>query len=117
VKESPYIEAAQAYGATDARVIFSYLVPRIVPTLIPNLVTLVPAYVFLEAALSVLGLGDPVMPTWGKIISDARVNGALYQGNYYWMLEPSILLMLTGLAFSLLGFALDRVFNPRLRGR
>jgi peptide/nickel transport system permease protein len=117
VKESPYIEAAQAYGATDARVIFSYLVPRIVPTLIPNLVTLVPAYVFLEAALSVLGLGDPVMPTWGKIISDARVNGALYQGNYYWMLEPSILLMLTGLAFSLLGFALDRIFNPRLRGR
>jgi peptide/nickel transport system permease protein len=32
------------------------------------------------------------------------------------MLEPAIMLMLTGLAFSLLGFALDRVFNPRLRG-
>jgi peptide/nickel transport system permease protein len=57
------------------------------------------------------------MPTWGKIINDARLNGALYQGNYYWMLEPSILLMLTGLAFSLLGFSLDRIFNPRLRGR
>jgi peptide/nickel transport system permease protein len=117
VKESPYIEAAQAYGATNSRIIFNYLVPRIIPTLIPNLVTLVPAFVFLEAALALLGLGDPVMPTWGKIINDARLNGALYQGNYYWMLEPSILLMLTGLAFSLLGFSLDRVFNPRLRGR
>jgi peptide/nickel transport system permease protein len=117
VKESPYIEAAQAYGATDARIIFNYLVPRIIPTLIPNLVTLVPAFVFLEAALALLGLGDPVMPTWGKIINDARINGALYQGNYYWMLEPSILLMLTGLSFSLLGFSLDRIFNPRLRGR
>ena len=117
VKESPYIEAAQAYGASDARIIFSYLLPRIIPTLVPNLVTLVPAFVFLEAALSVLGLGDPVMPTWGKVISDARVNGALYQGNYYWILQPSALLMLTGLAFSLLGFALDRIFNPRLRGR
>jgi peptide/nickel transport system permease protein len=117
VKESPYIEAAQAYGATNTRIIFNYLVPRIIPTLIPNLVTLVPAFVFLEAALALLGLGDPVMPTWGKIINDARLNGALYQGNYYWMLEPSILLMLTGLAFSLLGFSLDRVFNPRLRGR
>jgi len=117
VKESPYIEAAQAYGATDARIIFSYLLPRIIPTLVPNLVTLVPAFVFLEAALSVLGLGDPVMPTWGKVISDARVNGALYQGNYYWILQPSALLMLTGLAFSLVGFALDRIFNPRLRGR
>jgi len=117
VKESPYIEAAQAYGATDARIIFSYLLPRIIPTLVPNMVTLVPAFVFLEAALSVLGLGDPVMPTWGKVISDARVNGALYQGNYYWILQPSALLMLTGLAFSLVGFALDRIFNPRLRDR
>ncbi|MGC9356541.1 MAG: ABC transporter permease [Anaerolineae bacterium] len=117
VKESPYIEAAQAYGASDARIIFNYLVPRIIPTLIPNLVIQVPAFVFLEAALALLGLGDPVMPTWGKIINDARLNGALYQGNYYWMLEPSILLMLTGLSFSLLGFSLDRIFNPRLRGR
>ena len=116
VKESPYIEAAQAYGASDARVIFRYLIPRIIPTLIPNLVTLVPSFVFTEAALALLGLGDPVLPTWGKVINDARVNGALYQGNYYWMLEPSMLLMMTGLAFSLLGFSLDRIFNPRLRG-
>mgnify|MGYP006283919135 CR=1 FL=1 len=117
VKESPYIEAAQAYGATNTRIIFRYLIPRIIPTLIPQLVIQIPAFVFLEAALALLGLGDPVMPTWGKIINDARTNGALYQGNYYWMLEPSILLMLTGLAFSLLGFSLDRIFNPRLRGR
>jgi len=116
VKESAYIEAAQAYGASDARLIFRYLIPRIIPTLLPNLVTLVPSFVFTEAALALLGLGDPILPTWGKVINDARFNGALYQGNYYWMLEPSFLLMLTGLAFSLLGFSLDRIFNPRLRG-
>lgn len=117
VKEAPYIEAAQAYGATDLRVIFHYLVPRIIPTLIPGLVVQVPGYVFLEAALSVLGLGDPILPTWGKLINDAQTNGALYQGNYYWILEPAALLIATGLGFSLLGFALDRIFNPRLRGR
>jgi len=116
VKESPYIEAAQAYGASDARVIFRYLIPRIIPMLLPNLITLVPGFVFTEAALALLGLGDPILPTWGKVINDARFNGALYQGNYYWMLEPSVLLMITGLAFSLLGFSLDRIFNPRLRG-
>jgi peptide/nickel transport system permease protein len=115
VKEAPYIEAARAYGASDARIIFAYLIPRIVPLLIPQLVVLVPTFVFLEASLAVLGLGDPVLPTWGKMINDARVNGALYEGQYYWLLEPAALLMLTGLAFSLLGFALDRVFNPRLR--
>jgi peptide/nickel transport system permease protein len=116
VKESPYIEAAKAYGASNGRIIFNYLIPRIVPLLIPQLVVLIPTYVFYEAALAVLGLGDPVLPTWGKVINDARTNGALYQGMYYWMLEPSILLMFTGLAFALLGYSLDRVFNPKLRG-
>jgi peptide/nickel transport system permease protein len=98
------------------RIVFTYLVPRIIPMLIPQLVTLIPTFVFIEAALAVLGLGDPVLPTWGKVINDARVSGALYEGQYYWMLEPSVLLMITGLAFSLLGFSLDRIFNPRLRG-
>ncbi|MCJ7549977.1 MAG: ABC transporter permease [Anaerolineae bacterium] len=116
VKESPYIEAAQAYGASDARLIRKYLIPRIIPTLLPSLVALVPSFVFLEAALAVLGLGDPVLPTWGKIINDAYGNGALYGGYYYWILEPSIMLMVMALAFSLLGFSLDRIFNPRLRG-
>lgn len=116
VKEAGYIEAAQAYGASNARLIFRYLIPRIIPTLIPGLVTLIPSFVFTEAALNVLGLGDPTLPTWGKVINDAYVSGALYHGQYYWILEPSFLLMMTGLAFSLFGFALDRIFNPRLRG-
>jgi peptide/nickel transport system permease protein len=116
VKESPYIEAAQAYGAKDLRIVLLYLIPRIIPLLIPQMVTLIPTFVFLEASLAVLGLGDPVLPTWGKVITDAISNGALYQGQYYWILQPALLLMLTGLAFAMLGFVLDRVFNPRLRG-
>ena len=79
------------------------------------LVSSVPSYVFLEASLAVLGLGDPVLPTWGKIIENAFAEGALYRGLYYWVLEPAALLMLTGLGFAMLGFALDRIFNPRLR--
>jgi peptide/nickel transport system permease protein len=116
VKESNYIEAARAYGASDNRVVFLYLIPRMIPLLIPGLVSSVPAFVFLEASLAVLGLGDPVLPTWGKIIQDANANGALYKGLYYWVLEPAVLLMITGLGFAMLGFALDRIFNPRLRG-
>jgi peptide/nickel transport system permease protein len=114
-KESSYIEAAQAYGASNSRIIFSYLIPRMVPLLIPALVSAVPSFVFLEASLAVLGLGDPVLPTWGKIIDDAFADGALYRGLYYWVLEPALLLMLTGFGFAMLGFALDRIFNPRLR--
>ena len=115
VKESMYIEAARAYGASSPRIVFFYLIPRMIPLLIPGLVSAVPAFVFLEASLALLGLGDPVLPTWGKIIEDANSNGALYRGYYYWILEPAVLLMITGLGFAMLGFALDRVFNPKLR--
>jgi peptide/nickel transport system permease protein len=97
------------------RIITRYMIPRIIPLLIPDLVVNVPAFVFLEASLAVLGLGDPTLPTWGKIIDDAWVNAALYNGHYYWILEPAVLLMFTGLGFAMLGYSLDRVFNPRLR--
>jgi peptide/nickel transport system permease protein len=116
VKDAPYIEAARAYGAGSWRIILRYLVPRVVPMLVPQLVVLIPSFVFLEASLAVLGLGDPVLPTWGKAINDAYTNGALFQKQYYWVLEPSVLLILTGLAFAMVGFALDRISNPRLRG-
>ena len=115
-REAGYIQAAKSYGAGNGRIIFLYLIPRIIPIHIPSLVVLIPSFVFLEASLAVLGLGDPLMPTWGKIIDDARTNGALYKGLYYWVLEPSFMLMLTGFSFAMLGFALDRIFNPRLRG-
>ncbi|MBN2852952.1 MAG: ABC transporter permease [Clostridia bacterium] len=115
MRSASYIEAAQTYGASNNRIIFKYLIPRIIPLLIPGLVLSIPGFVFLEASLNVLGLGDPVLPTWGKIISDAYYQAALYNGNYYWIIQPSVLLMITGLAFAMVGFSLDRLFNPRLR--
>jgi len=114
-KNAPYIEAARSYGAGNFRIIFRYLVPRVVPWLVPGFVLAIPDMVFLEASLAVLGLGDPVLPTLGKVLNDAFTNGALYHGYYYWVLEPSVILIAMGFSFSMVGFALDRIFNPRLR--
>jgi peptide/nickel transport system permease protein len=115
LKEAPYIEAARAYGAGSFRIVFRYMIPRVIPMLIPAFVTAIPGFVFLEASLSILGLGDPDIPTWGKLLFDAYTNDALFKGYYYWVLEPAALLMLTGMSFAMSGFALDRMFNPRLR--
>lgn len=115
LKESPYIEAARAYGASDFRIIIFYIIPKIIPPVVPGLIGAVPGYVFLEAGLAFLGLGDPFLPTWGKVINEAYSNGALYRGLYYWILEPAAMLMLTSFAFAFLGFALDKIVNPRLR--
>ncbi|MCL0048789.1 ABC transporter permease, partial [Dehalococcoidia bacterium] len=115
IKESPYIEAARAYGAGSSRIIFRYLCPKIIPVLLPQFVTIIPTFVFLEATLAVLGLGDPLLPTLGKIIYDARDNAAIYRGWEYWMVQPALILLVMGLGFAMVGYTLDRIFNPRLR--
>jgi len=113
VKDAPYVEAAKAYGASNSRIIFHYLIPRIVPILIPQLVSLIPSYVFLEATLGIFNVHSDY-PTWGRIIYEALRHGAYY-GSNFWVLEPLSLLLLTGLAFAMLGFALERILNPRIR--
>jgi len=112
-----YIEAAISYGASRKRILFLYILPRLLPYTIANMVLSVPSYVFLEAALSVLGLGDPMMPTWGKIISDAYSGGAVEHGLWWWILLPSALIILTAISFAFIGLALDKIVNPRLRER
>jgi peptide/nickel transport system permease protein len=115
VREAPYIEAARAYGASNTRIIFKYMIPKIVPVLIPQLVMLIPALVFLEATLGIFNVFDPRYPTWGRVIYEAITRAALWGGSAYWYLEPIVLLLLLGVAFALLGFALERILNPRLQ--
>jgi peptide/nickel transport system permease protein len=116
VMEEKYIEAAQSYGASNRRLIIRYLIPRILPIMIPKLVILVPSYVFLEATLTLLGVSDPVLPTWGKLLVEG-FSSDIYRGVYHLLLEPLALLLLVGFAFVLLGISLERIFQPRLRER
>jgi peptide/nickel transport system permease protein len=111
-KEAPYIEAARSYGASDFRIITRYLVPRILPVLIPLLITQVPSFIFLEATLGFFNIRSNY-PSWGRIIYEGLTRGALY-GSPFWVLEPISLLLLTSLAFALLGSALERILNPRI---
>jgi peptide/nickel transport system permease protein len=111
-KEAPYIEMARSYGASNFRIITRYLVPRILPVLIPYLITQIPAFIFLEATLGFFNIKSD-FPSWGRIIYEGLSRGALY-GSPFWVLEPISLLLLTGLAFAMLGSALERILNPRI---
>jgi peptide/nickel transport system permease protein len=110
VREAPYIEAAQSYGASNGRIITRYLIPRIVSVLVPQMVIMVPSYVFLEASLAFLGVSDPVLPTWGKLIVNGFARG-IYTANYHLVFEPLAFLMLVGFAFVMLGLSLKRIFT------
>jgi len=112
IKDASYIEAARSYGASNGRIIMKYMVPRIIPVLVPQLIILIPSFVFLEATLGLFNINSG-LPTWGTVIFQALTKGALY-GSKYWVLQPLALLLITGVAFALLGSALERILNPRL---
>jgi peptide/nickel transport system permease protein len=115
IREEQFIEAAQAYGASRLRILFRYIMPRVMPYVFALVALSVPAFIFLEASLSFLGLGDPTLPTWGALLGDAYNGSALFYGYWWWVAFPTIGIVYTAVGFALLGYAFDKVINPRLR--
>lgn len=117
IRESGYVEAARALGASNMRILVRHLLPQTLPYAFANIALSVPGFIFAEASLSFLGLGDPILPTWGKILGDAQIGGAAVAGYWWWVLIPGVCIVLVAMSFALLGNALDRILTPRLRRR
>ncbi len=115
IASEQYVEAAVSYGAGKMRILIRYIMPRLLPYLFMNISLSVPSFIFLEAALCILGLGDPELPTWGRILEQAWHGGAIFHGYWWWILTPALAISWTAIGFALLGYAFDRVTNPRLR--
>ena len=109
-KQSEYIEAARTYGAGDLRIIFRYLIPRRLPILIPRLIIAVPIFMYLEATLSYIGVSGYYVPTWGKMILNAMYNGGI-PNHTYWYLQPTVLFLLVGASFTMLGLTLEQFWS------
>ncbi len=116
IKAEPYIDAAKAIGASNARIIFRHIIPQILPYAMASLVFSVPGAIITEAGLSVLGI-EHGLPTWGKVLADAQANRGIAYKMWWWILPPGLMLALTGLAFVLLGLAIETIVEPRLRRR
>ncbi len=112
LKEKEYIQAARALGAGPFRIMFIDLLPNVIAQVIVYGSLLIPASIVLEATLSFLGVGIPP-PTadWGQMISDAS---GYYQYGYWWyLLFPSLALLITTLAFNILGDSVRDALDPR----
>ncbi len=114
IKSEPYVEAAKCLGAGHKRILFRHIIPQVIPYAVASMVFNVPSAILTEAGLSIIGIYHG-MPTWGLILSDARMNGTIYQ--WWWILPPGFLIAITSLTFVLLGMAIERIVEPRLRTR
>jgi peptide/nickel transport system permease protein len=113
-RETPYVEAARAAGARDARIAFRHILPNcLAPVVVQG--TFIFAYAVLaEAVLSFLGVGaPPYIPSWGNVIN---AGGKLIKEAPWIGLFPGVAIAVTGLGLNLLGDALHDLIDPRLRG-
>ncbi|HSM58420.1 MAG TPA: ABC transporter permease [Candidatus Sulfomarinibacteraceae bacterium] len=112
VKESLYVEAARSLGARPFSIIFRYILPNVIPSLVVIFSVNVADAILTEAGLAFLGLGlPPDTPDWG--IDLAR--GQDFMRQAWWLITfPGIMITLVTLAFSMLGESLSEILNPRL---
>lgn len=113
LKESEYVTAARALGASNGRIIKKHLLTNCIGTLIVTTTLQIPSSIFTESFLSFLGLGVAVpMPSLGSLASDA-INGL---NTYpYLLFIPALLISLIILSFNLLGDGLRDAFDPKMK--
>jgi len=116
LKNLPYVDAAKMSGMSDARIISRIIVPGIAPISVAYFILNVATSVIVVTALEFLGIGNVNDVTWGSILYWAQ-QFAFYNGDWWWILAPGLIISFFAIAFALLGFALEEVFNPRLRSR
>lgn len=110
IREKEFVEAARGLGASNGRIMAKELLPNLVAPIIVYTSLILPTNVLFEAALSYLGVGvQPPTASWGQMIADA----SSYTSAWWYMVFPGVALMITVLAFNLVGDGLQDAFNPK----
>jgi peptide/nickel transport system permease protein len=111
LRQREFVDAARALGASDARIMFREILPNLVAPVIVYATLLIPLNILLEASLSFLGVGvRPPTASWGQMIAAAT---PIFNTAWWYMTFPGVALLLTVLAFNLLGDGLRDALNPR----
>jgi peptide/nickel transport system permease protein len=111
LREREFVDAARALGASNTRIMFREILPNLVAPIIVYASLLIPLNILLEAALSFLGVGvRPPTASWGQMIANAT---PIFNTAWWYMTFPGVALLLTVLAFNLLGDGLQDALNPR----
>jgi peptide/nickel transport system permease protein len=112
LREKEFVDAASSLGAPNRRIILREILPNLVAPIIVYSTLVIPQNILFEAALSFLGVGiQPPDASWGQMLADAT---SIFDTAWWYMTFPGLALLLTVLAFNLLGDGLYDALNPRV---
>jgi peptide/nickel transport system permease protein len=114
LREREVVARARTVGLSATGILWRLILPGVLALVIANAVLVIAGSILAEATLSFLGLGDPTRTSWGQILHNAFVTGAVGNGCWWYFLPPGIGIVIVVLAFSLVGQSLERILNPKL---
>jgi len=113
IKEQEFVDAARVTGSSDARIIFRHILPNLFSAIVVLASMGFATAVLVGAAISFLGLGaQPPTPEWGIMVTDGRT---MLRQAWWLSTMPGLAIMVTALAFNLLGDSLRDALDPRVR--
>jgi peptide/nickel transport system permease protein len=115
VRERVYVKRSRALGAGNRRLIVKHVLPQVSPLLIANTVLMVALAIFAETYITFLGLGDPSLISWGKLIENAFKGDAVLNDAWWAIVPPGVCVTIVILACTMIGQSMEDALNPRLR--
>lgn len=115
LRDRPFLEAARMAGERRWRIVLAHVVPNMLGVLVANFFGAALYAVLAEAGLDFLGLGNVNEVSWGTMLYWAQNGDAILLGQWVYLLLPGLCILLVGMGFGLLNFAVDEVADPRLR--
>lgn len=114
LRESAWVESLRALGAPRSYILWRHLLPETAPILLANIALGVPGAILAEAGLAFLGLSDPHLISWGRMLHEAHSFGAFTQGAWWLLLPPGLGIAAVCLIFLDIGKFLEEKIDPRL---
>jgi peptide/nickel transport system permease protein len=112
VEARPFVERAHALGASSRQVLVRHVLPNVAPLILVTASLTVASAILSETTLTFLGLGNPVEVSWGAMLNQAVLQGAITKGAWWFVLPPGIAVLTVVLGFTLTGRAIERILNP-----
>lgn len=114
--QRPYIKAAKVAGAGDFRIMYRHILPNVLPIAFVEMSFTIGWAIVSEASVSFVGLGDPQVMSWGKILHAAFISGAVRFAPW-WVASPGVAIVLLVMSVFFIQRSLEVFVNPRLKGR